>query len=864
MIEHAERSGDIRNKKAISNSAIGSGLVEMAGERDMAKEREPDVSRRHRQSGSENRCKLSPQVVRRSCSIDQFEFTTTEELPYVRDIIGQPRGVRAIEFGIRIDSVGYNIFLLGPPGSGRATAVRRFLERHAKEGQTPHDWAYVYNFRESHKPHALMLSPGEGVKLRDAMERVVANLRRQIPLILDTEEFRQGVEKLDHELEGRREEIMGNVLKVAAEKQISIVRTSAGVAVVPASNGQPIAPNLLAQMPAEQRKVIEENRLAVQRELEEATRAVQLAESETAKAKRRLETEAITAILDLLLPETRMICSGNQKAMVWLDELRQDILDGTDYFKSEANVDRISPGASPGIPEWLQQAAPADRRYRRYKVNLIVDHGSSKGAPVVLEDLPTYKRLVGYIESEIHSGGAASADFTMIKPGALHMANGGYLIVHAMDLLKRPFAWEALKRALGSSVIRIEDPELRDGGGVLFPQMPAPEPIPLSLKVIILGTPELYYSLLSTDDEFAELFKVKADFSESMARNGESEYQYALFVAARCHEGHLPHFDATGVAKIVEYGSWLAENQTRLSTRFGKISNLIHEAAHWALAEGKEFVSAIDVKRAIDERTYRDNLIEEDIRRSILEGQLLIDTDGEVVGQVNALSVLRYGDYFFGQPNRVTARVYLGNEGVINIEREVEMAGPLHNKGLLTLRGYLGGQYALEHPLSLTASLAFEQNYGGVDGDSASTAELFALLSALSGYPIRQDISVTGSVNQRGQVQPIGGATRKIEGFYEVCKTRGLTGRQGVIIPASNVEGLMLSEELVSAVEKGLFHIYAVETIDQGIEILTGIAAGQRDPDGTYPRDTVHYVVKARLQELAERVERFTTYQRAW
>jgi predicted ATP-dependent protease len=708
-----------------------------------------------------------------------------------------------------------------------------------------------------------MLPPGTGETLRDAMEGLVADLRRQIPLVLNTEDFRQGIEEIDRDLDRRREAIMGKVLSVAAKKQLSIVRASTGLAVVPMSNGQPIAPELFAQMPEEERRVIEERRLMVQRELEEATGEVHVAEKETAQAKRTLEAEAVTTVLDHLLAEISVICAENHKAVRWLDELRQDILDGLDNFKSESNEVKDSAGVLPVVPAWLKQTVPADTRYRRYKVNLIVNHSTSEGAPVVLEDLPTYKNLVGYIESEIQPGGATSADFTMIKPGALHMANGGYLIVHAVDILRQSFAWEALKRALGSSVIRIEDPALRDGVGVLFPQMPAPEPIPLSIKVIIVGTPELYYSLQSTDEEFAELFKVKADFSDSMARNIESEHQYALFVAARCHEGHLPHFDATGVAKIVEYGSWLAEDQTRLSTRFGKISNLIHEAAHWARVAGQEFVSTIDVQRAIDERTYRDNLVEEDIRRTILEGTLFIDTDGEVVGQANALSVLRYGDHFFGQPSRVTARVYLGNEGVINIEREVEMAGPIHNKGLLTLRGYLGGQYALEHPLSLTASLAFEQNYGGVEGDSASTAELFALLSALSGYPIRQDIAVTGSVNQRGQVQPIGGATHKIEGFYEVCKARGLTGGQGVIIPSSNVKGLMLNEELVSAVEKGLFHIYAVETIDQGIQILTGIPAGERDQDGTFPEGTVHYLVKARLQELAERVERFTTYQQS-
>jgi predicted ATP-dependent protease len=802
--------------------------------------------------------RLSPIQLRRPSRNERFEFGTTAELPYVRDIIGQPRGVRAIEFGIKIDGAGYNIFMLGPSGSGRTTAVRRFLERQAREGETPHDWAYVYNFKTPHKPRALMLPTGKGALFRDAMEGIVTNLRRQIPHVLDAEEFRQGVEELDGDLVRKRGRIMEELLLSAAEKQLSIVRASAGLAVVPISNGQPVSPENFAQLPEAQRQLIEENSQMLQRQLDAAVIAENKAERETAQAKHTLEADAVAGLLDTLLTDVKAICADNHKALRWLDDFRQDILDGLDSFKTPTVGDKSAATELSALPSWLRQAVPADTWFRRYRINLIVDHSANAGAPVVLEDLPTFKNLVGYIESEIHTGGASSADFTMIKPGALHMANGGYLIIQAKAILKQSYAWEALKRALRSSVIRIEDPELRDGVGVLFPQTPAPEPIPLSIKVIMLGTAERYYTLQSADDEFAELFKVKADFSDTMARNDETELQYAHFVAARCHEGHLPHFDATGVTSIIQFGSWLAEDQTRLSTRFGEISNLIHEAAHWTLIAGNEVVSDVDVQRAIEERTYRNNLVEEEIQRSVLEGRLFIDTAGEIVGQVNALSVLRYGDYYFGQPNRVTARAFLGNEGVINIEREVEMAGPLHNKGLLTLTGYLGGQYALEHPLSLTASLAFEQNYGGIDGDSASTAELFALLSALSGYPLRQELAVTGSVNQLGKVQPIGAATQKIEGFYKICKERGLTGSQGVIIPASNVMGLMLSNELVSAVEKGQFHVYAVETIDQGIEILTGMAAGERDSGGSFPAGTVHHAVQARLQDMAMKAQRFS------
>jgi predicted ATP-dependent protease len=804
---------------------------------------------------------LSPQALRRVCSIDHFEFATTADLPYRRDIIGQPRGVRALEFGVDVDSPGYNVFMLGPTGSGRTTAVRWFLERHAKEGEVPDDWVYVHNFKAPHKPRALMLPPGTGARLRDAMAKLVEDLQSQIPIVLDSQGFRGAVDEIERDLERQRDSIMQEVLAQAAEQQLAIVRTSSGPAVVPASDGQPIAPETFAQLPEAQRKAIEAQRRALEKQLEESVRAGRVAERDASRATRILVADAVAEVLDLHFPGLRKLCADNQRAMRWLDDVRQDIVDNPEAFTADRSEDDGSPTDPPAVLARLQRADSTDGVFRRYKVNLIVDHAVSEGAPVVLHDLPTFQNLVGYIEAETRAGGAVFADFTMIKPGALHQANGGYLVVHAADILEQPFAWEALKRALRGSAIRIEDPESRNGAGVLRPQMPAPESIPLSVKVVMLGTPQLYYALQSTDDEFRELFKVKADFAATMERHHDNEHQYALFVAARCREGHLPPFDAPGVGKIVEFGSWLAEDQARLSTRFGDISDLVYEAAHWARSEGQDLVSAADVQRAIEERTYRANLVEELIRRCILEGTIFIDTDGEVVGQVNGLTVLQLGDYAFGQPSRVTARIYPGNEGVVNIEREVEMAGPIHNKGLLTLRGYLGGQYALEHPLSLTASLTFEQNYGAVEGDSASTTELYALLSALSGFPIKQDISVTGSVNQLGQVQPISGATQKVEGFYEVCKARGLTGAQGVIIPASNVKSLMLREEVMSAVEESRFHVYAVETIDQGIQILTGIPAGERAPDGDFPEGTVHQAVKARLQELAESLERYAGYR---
>lgn len=811
-------------------------------------------------SDPENEYRLPTHALRRTCSIEHFGFATTEELPHVRNIIGQPRGVRSLEFGLDIDTPGYNVFMLGPTGTGRETALRQFLERHAENGEVPHDWAYVYNFKAPHKPRALKLPPGAGAKLRDAMAELVGNLQHQIPLVLDSKEFRQEIDEMKRGLERQTADIMEKIFANAAEMGFAIVPTSARLAVVPAHNGQPMAPETFALLPEAQRKDMDERRYILEGQLEEATRAARAAEIEVVQSIQKLQANAVNTVLDLHFPKIRELCSSCERAQVWLDDMCLDIMDNLGAFTSERKDDVGATTQPLSKFGGLNKGDSTARVFLRYQVNLIVDHANSKHAPVILESLPTFRNLVGYIQSDVLQGGAMVADFTMIKPGALHQSSGGYLVLDAASVFKQPFAWEALKLSLKSKEVRIENPETQNGAIVLRPKFPEPEPIPISIKVVMLGTPQFYYFLQSADDEFLELFKVKADFAETMERNHENEDQYASFVAARCHEDHLPHFDSTGVAKIVEFGTWLAKDQGRLSTRFGVISDLVYEAAHWARNEGKTTVSSSEVELAIEERIYRTNLIEESLRNRILEGTLLIDTEGEFVGQVNGLTVFQLGDYTFGQPHRVTARAFLGNEGVINIEREVDMAGPIHNKGLLTLRGYLGGQYALEHPLSLTASLTFEQNYSGVEGDSASSTELYALLSALSGYAIRQDIAVTGSVNQFGHLQPIGGVTQKIEGFFDVCKARSLTGTQGVIIPTSNVRNLMLREEVVSAVEEGVFHVYAVENVDKGIEILTGIPAGKRNSDGTFPEGTVHHAVCTHLQDLAEHLEQFSVY----
>ncbi|GAB4462235.1 MAG: hypothetical protein Kow00120_29120 [Anaerolineae bacterium] len=566
---------------------------------------------------------------------------------------------------------------------------------------------------------------------------------------------------------------------------------------------------------------------------------------------RRLEREAQQALdtlarevaahtVDAHLDEVKAEWTEFPDAIAYLEAARADVIDNIKEF--------LGGSGDSGAP------ARTDDPYRRYEVNLIVDNKETEGAPVVVVNQPSYRELVGRIDQEV-TFGALTTDFTMIKAGALHQANGGYLVVRAIDVFSHAYAWEALKRAMTSGEIRIRNPEAQDITA-LTTQTLEPEPIPLDVKVVLLGHPWLYYTLYDQEEDFPELFKVKSDFAATMERTPENEDRIAQFIAARCKEDGLPHFDRTGVARVVDYGSRLAEDQYKLSTRFGDITDLIREAAYWARHNKHKVVTGADVERAISERRYRHDLDEEIAREHIVNGTVFVDTDGAVVGQVNGLVVTGGPDHEYGMPSRITAQVHLGRDGVVQIDREVNLTGPIHNKGVLILRSYLGAKYAQERQLSLNASLTFEQSYGHVDGDSAASTELYALLSALARIPIKQGIAVTGSVNQLGHLQPIGGVNEKIEGFFDVCAARGLTGEQGVLIPNANLRDLMLEEEVVQAVKAGKFHIWAVDTIDQGIEVLTGVPAGALQADNTYPEGTVNRAVVERLAELAEKMDK--------
>jgi lon-related putative ATP-dependent protease len=785
----------------------------------------------------------------RQCDVNQFKFETTADLPGIREIIGQPRGVRAIEFGIDMASDGYNIYVMGDRGTGRLTAIERFIQARASDDPTPDDFLYVHNFNSPHQPVAIRLEAGKGRALRDAMEELIERLTAEMTRTFESQAFTESAQVMKREFQEKRDSIFQQVQAMAAENDFSIRSTSSGMVLAPIRNGQIMSAEAYEALPAEERAEVEENRHEVEHKLAEAMREAAELEELAKESYTRLQRDTAAAVLDGYIVPIKNTYTDYPDVMEYLNAVQQDIVKNFEDFIAE---DGGPQGSEDGrVPvEMAAEGAGDIAGLQRYSVNLLVDHQESKGAPVVVVDLPTYQNLIGRIEHQVQFG-ALTTDFTMIKPGALHQANGGFLVIRALDILQQPFAWEALKRALNTGEICVEEPESR-GTGVITTQMLEPAPIPLRVKVIMLGNPLLYYALFESEEDFPELFKVKADFAAVMERNTDTETQYAAFVATRCHEDKLPHFTAAAVGRMIDYSAWLAGDQTKLSTRFGEITDLIREAAYYARRDKRDVTTDKDVSLAISERRYRSNLYEELSDKRILDGDVIIDTDGEAVGQINGLTILQLGDYSFGQPSRITARVYVGQTDVVQIEREVEMTGPIHDKGVLILRGYLGSTYAQDFPLTMAASLTFEQNYGGVEGDSASSTELYALMSALSGYAIRQDLAVTGSVDQRGIVQPIGGATQKVEGFFRICQQRGLTGKQGVLIPKINVHNLMLNDQVREAVRKKKFHVYAIETIEQGIELLTGIPAGERQPDGTYPEGTVHHAVQNRLRALAQ------------
>lgn len=781
---------------------------------------------------------LTPASLRHVCTLDHFQFQTTADLQTSRSIIGQPRGSRSIEFGIGIASPGYNIYVAGEAGTGRTTTIRRFLEERAAGQPTPSDWIYVHNFAVPHQPKAIALPSGEGVTFRTQMEKLLGHLKQDLPKAFASDAYEEALETIRAEYERRREEELGALRHEAASQECALVNTASGLTIAPVEEGRVMPGEIFDALPLAEQEAIQTKLEPLRERLEEVMDHLRDLDIALRDEVRELNHRVAATSVEHYFSQLRDLYEQHQVVLDYLSEVRNDVLDSLDDF---APADDQEEHNEPDL--------------RRYQVNLLVDNSKIQGAPVIVEPNPSYHNLVGRMEYELQYG-LMSTHFSNLKAGSLHRANGGYLVINARDILRYSDAWQALKRSIVSSAIQLQSPDSLDGSQALAKSLD-PEPIPLSLKVVLLGSPDLYYALYDQEEDFGQLFKVKADFDTVMPRDEAHEHEYASFIASRCQEEGLRHFDRQAVEKIVEYGSRLCGDQYKLSTRFGEVADLIREANYWAGQRDVPTVASEDVQAALAERRFRANLLEERLRDEIGEGTLFIDTRGEVIGQVNSLTVLDMGDYQFGTPSRITARTYMGEAGVVNIEREVDLAGPLHNKGLLTLTGFLGGNYAGKQPFSLSASLTFEQNYSNIDGDSASVAELYALLSSLSGIPLKQGIAVTGSVNQRGQIQPIGAATEKIEGFYDACEKQGLTGEQGVIIPAANTRHLMLREDVVAAVAGGRFHIWAIDTVDQGLELITGRPSGQPDEDGQFPQDSVHRAVQQRLFSLAKELKHF-------
>ncbi|MCG6976433.1 MAG: AAA family ATPase [Acidiferrobacterales bacterium] len=787
--------------------------------------------------------KLEPAQLYTACDPAQFKFKSTAELPDQEEVIGQGRAVDAIRFGIGIEQEGFNLFALGPSRSGKQTVVTRFIERQAAEQPEPPDWCYVDNFSDAHKPVALSLPTGMGERFQQGMAQLVQELRTAVPEALESEEYRARLQEIEETLNEKQEQAFEKLHEEANAHGIAMLRTPTGFAFAPTKKGEIIKPDEYKNLSDDERKDIEVAVDALQVQLERLIQEIPKWRRQTQEEVKQLNRDVIMSAVGQLIDEMRKQYATLPDVLTYLDEVQQDVIDHADQFRQGEEGMQLLPGLM------LPGAERQTSFLNRYSVNVVVDHGESTGAPVVYLDNPTYPNLVGRVEHQAQMG-ALVTDFTMIKAGALHQANGGYLLLDARKVLMQPYAWEGLKRVLQSHEIRIES--LGQMLSLISTVSLEPEAIPLDVKVVLLGERYLYYLLCEYDPEFSELFKVAADFDDMVDRSDDNNQNYARFLGTLARQDKLRALDAGAVARIIDHSARMVEDAEKLSSRFGKIADYLREADYWAGQANRELITAEDVEQAIEAHDRRQSRIRERLREETQRGTLMISTEGEEVGQINGLSVMQLGDYAFGHPSRITARVRLGKGEVVDIEREIELGGPIHSKGVLILSGFLSGRYCPDQPLSLSASLVFEQTYGGVEGDSASSAELYALLSALSGIPLKQSFAVTGSVNQLGKIQAIGGVNEKIEGFFEVCRNHGLTGEQGVLIPGANVRHLMLRKDVVDAVDQGKFHIHAVDTIDEGIEILTGVPAGERDNKGDYPPESLNYSVEQKLAVMAE------------
>ncbi|MGI9481205.1 MAG: Lon protease family protein [Hyphomicrobiales bacterium] len=795
--------------------------------------------------------KLSVRELRNSCDPAQFDFKTTDDLEPVSGLVGQDRALSAIEFAADIKQKGFNLYALGPSGLGRHRTVSSLLEAKAKDFPPPDEWVYVNNFQAQHKPIAIKFSPGHAERFKDTVHALIDDLASSVPALFQSDDYQSRRRSIDEEISGSREQKFEQLRSNAKAQNIAIIQAPNGFALAPMSGGEVIKPEIFERMAEAERLEIQEKIQALQSELSAILQQMPLMETERRRKVRSLNTEFAHLAVDEAVDEVAGQFKQFDQVQTHLQNMRLDLLSNVELFLAESSEN----AARPFTPAAIGQAI--SNRFRRYMVNVLYaadEVDDNKNAPVVAENFPTLANLVGRIE-QMSQMGTLVTDFLLIKPGALHKANGGYLILDARKVLSEPFAWEALKRCLRGGAIKITSA----GAQMSFAATATlePDPIPLSVKVVLIGERQLYYLLVNHDPDFKDLFKVAADFEEEFERNPDNLTAYARLIASIARENSLKPIARAAVAHLIDEAMRNADDVERLSLHIRPLADIMREANHWADSSNRRQISLKDVERAVEEKTHRSSRIQEKSHETITRDFINIETDGAQVGQINGLSVLSIGDFRFGRPTRISARARMGTGKLIDIEREVELGGPLHSKGVLILTAYLSSRFALDVPISLWASLVFEQSYGGVDGDSASCAELCALLSALSGVPLSQAHAITGSVSQNGEVQAIGGVNEKIEGFFDICAARGLTGKQTVLIPETNKKNLMIRPDVAAAVRKGEFHVCAVKSVDEAIENLTGMVAGIRGEDGKFPADTINGRVEERLRAFALQRKKF-------
>ncbi len=780
-------------------------------------------------------------------------FDTTASLEDIEDrVVGQERAIDAIQFGMGMKESGYNIFIAGPSKAGLTYTARTFIEEQARQEPTPPDWCYVFNFKEQDKPKGLKISAGTGKLLKKDMNDFIDTLQAKIPEVFDSDDYRAKEGEVHQDFEKRRREYIDELSQEAREQGFILQFSQVGMVIIPANKeGEPMTQEDLRHLSEEERQLLRSKSDELHERMKDTIKKIREAENEFKEKHTKLDNEIALFVVGQLMDVYEEKYKDDQQVLDYLKEVQEDILENIDDFKKKPEAQQQMPG-QPVAPFAMP---PKEANLRKYDVNVLIDNSETKGAPVIIESNPAYPNLFGSIERQAWFG-ALFTDHTMIKPGSLHKANGGYLVMKALDLLKWYISYEALKRALRDKEIRIED--LGELYGIFSTRTIRPEPIPLNLKIVLTGDPYIYQLLYSLDDRFQKLFKVKAHMSDQMDRKPDRILECSKMIARYCNEHHMKHLDKSGVARVLEYSVELTEDRDKLTLELGTITDLLRESNYFAGIESSEVIQRKHVDEAIKKRIYRSNLIEERVMEVMEKDIIWVETKGEKVGQVNGLAVLMAGDHVFGKPNRITATVSVGREGMVSIDRESKMSGATHTKGLMILGSLFRERFAQNKPIAFSASVCFEQSYGMIDGDSASSTEYYVLVSAISGLPLKQGIAVTGSVSQKGEVQPIGGVNYKIKGFFDICKSKGLTGEQGVMIPHKNIRNLMLDQEVVDAVAEGKFHIWPVTTVEEGLKILTGMDAGTLQEDGSFPEATVYRKVDDRLKEISEIVRKFS------